>query len=336
MTHTDPSSPPLQVQERYARFARDEAPVRSALYSDWAAGVASDAVAAGILARIPASRRQPPLVFAVTRLLGAPERPFAIWAGWLREHADAVVAECARRSVQTNEPLRAAALLPALALVEGPVALLEVGASAGLCLYPDRYSYRYRGADGVSAVDPVGGPSAVVLDCAAEGDPPVRMPRVVARLGIDLHPLDARDGSDRRWLETLVWPGEDGRVERIRAALDVAAADPPRLVAGDAAELIPEVAARVRRTAPDATLVVTTPGVLAHVPRAGRERIIAAAQRAGRWITLDAPTLHGHWRPAIDPAAWPEGGFALALDGEVLAAADPLGAWIRWRAERRS
>ena len=335
MTHADPPSQPKQVQDRYTRFARDEAPDRSALYADWAAGVASDPVAAGILARIPASRRQPPLVFAVTRLLGAPERPFAIWAGWLREHADAVVAECGRRSVQTNEPLRSAVLLPALSLVEGPIALLEVGASAGLCLYPDRYSYRYRTADGVRAVDPADGPSAVILDVEAEGDPPVRMPQVVARYGIDLQPLDARDPADRRWLEGLVWPGEQGRVERVRAALDVAAADPPRLVAGDAADLIPEVAARVRQSAPDATLVVTTPGVLAHVPRAGRERIIAAAQREGRWITLDAPALHGHWRPSIDPAAWPPGGFALALDGDVLAAADPLGAWIRWGAVRR-
>ncbi|KHK98629.1 hypothetical protein LK09_06675 [Microbacterium mangrovi] len=322
--------------ERYARFARDEAPGRSALYADWAAGAASDPAVLAVLARIPASHRQPPLVFAVTRLLGAPEAPFPEWAGWLLAHADAVVAECGRRTVQTNEPLRSAVLLPALSLLEGPIALLEVGASAGLCLYPDRYSYRYRGAEGIRSVDPADGPTRVVLDCRVEGAPPARMPQIVARHGIDLQPLDARDPMDRRWLEGLVWPGEDGRVERVRAALDVAAADPPSLVAGDAADLIPEVAARVRRAAPEATLVVTTPGVLAHVPRAGRERIIAAAREAGRWITLDAPSLHDAWTEPVDVDAWPRDGFALALDGDVLAAVDPLGGWIRWASERRA
>ena len=59
------------VQRRYARFADEEAPGRSDLYAAWAAGVASDPETAAILDRIPENRRQPPLVFAVTRMLGA-------------------------------------------------------------------------------------------------------------------------------------------------------------------------------------------------------------------------------------------------------------------------
>lgn len=321
------------VAERYARFARDEAPGRSARYAEWAAGTATDPAAIAVLARIPLAHRQPPLVFAVTRLLGAPDAPYPQWAAWLTAHADAVVAECGRRSLQTNEPLRCAALLPALSLIDGPIALLEVGASAGLCLYPDRYSYRYRKPDGTTiALDPADGPSAVVLSCALRGNasPPLRMPHVVWRAGIDLHPLDARSGDDRAWLTGLVWPGETGRFERISAALDVAVADPPDLFEGDAADTLASVAALAP---PDAALVVTTPGVLAHVPRAGRQRIIAVAQAAGRWITIDAPSLHDAWHPAIDSAAWPAGAFALALDGGVLAAVDPLGRFVEWRIE---
>jgi hypothetical protein len=317
------------VAERYARFAREEAPGRSALYTAWAEAVASDAVLGGVLARIPATRRQPPLVFAVTRMLGAPA-DVADWSAWVVAHADAVVAECERRSVQTNEPLRCAALLPALSLVGGPIALLEVGASAGLCLYPDRYAYRFTSDDGdVLALDPPGG-SAVVLGSRLRGGrrPQLHLPEVVWRAGIDLSPLDARDADDRRWLETLVWPGETGRAERIRDALDIAASDPPRMIAGDAADVLAEVAALAPA---EATLVVTTPGVLAHVPAAGRRRIIESARAAGRWITMDAPALHEGWNAPIDTGTWPSDAFALALDGEVLAAVDPLGGFVEWR-----
>jgi hypothetical protein len=207
------------VRERYARFARDEAPDRSELYADWATGVARDSEIARILARIPATRRQPPLVFAVTRMLGAPEVPFAAWSAWLREHADEVVAEASRRRLQTNEPQRCAALLPALATIDGPIALLELGASGGLCLYPDRYSYRYRATGGMTALDPADGPSTVVLECDVYGDPPLRMPHVVWRAGIDLDPLDAADAGDRRFLTSLVWPGESGRADRFEVQL---------------------------------------------------------------------------------------------------------------------
>jgi hypothetical protein len=204
-----------EVQERYARFARDEAPGRSDVYEEWAAGVAADTATARLLTRIPATRRQPPLVFAVTRLLGAPLGGFEEWSRWLAAHIDAAVAESGRRGLQTNEPLRCAALLPALSGIEGPIALLEVGASAGLCLYPDRYSYRYRGGPDL---DPADGASAVVLESAMHGGPPLRMPDVVWRAGIDLEPLDAADADDRRFLTSLVWPGEEGRAARIEAA----------------------------------------------------------------------------------------------------------------------
>jgi hypothetical protein len=312
------------VVARYARFAREEAPGRSPVYAEWAAGVADDPEVAGILVGIPETHRQPPLVFAVSRMLGAPEEGYTAWAHWVRRNAGALAAECARRSIQTNEPLRCAALLPALSALDGPIALLEVGASAGLCLYPDRYSYRYATADGVVALDPVDGPSTVVLRSRLVGAPRLRLPRIVWRAGIDLAPRDARDPADRAWLTGLVWPGERGRRERIEDALDIAAADPPALTAGDAADLLADVAAGAPR---DATLVVTTPGVLAHVPRARRRALIDAARSAGTWITIDDPALHDGWRSI--PRPWP-GGFALAVDGDVVAAVDPLGASVEW------
>lgn len=318
------------VAARYERFARDEARGRSALYAEWASGVVADERVRGILARIPANRRQPPLVFAVARLLGAPEAAYPEWARWVLAHGDAIVAECTRRSLQTNEPLRCAALLPALSLIEGPIALLEVGASAGLCLFPDRYSYRYRTAGRKYALDPAGGPSRVELSSEFRGErmPRLRLPEIVWRAGIDLDPLDPRDPRDRRFLTTLVWPGETGRVERIASALDVAAADPPRIVRGDATE--PGALDSLARTAPrDATLVVTTPGVLPHIPRAGRARLAEGIGALGaRWITIDPPGIFAERSAGCDRGG--QDGFVLALDGGALAVVDPLGESVAW------
>lgn len=318
------------VQERYARFARDEAPGRSALYAEWATGVAGDEELRAVLRRVPETHRQPPLVFAVARLLGAPLAGYREFRSFVLTNAEAVVAECAARSLQTNEPLRLAALLPVLSEIDGPLALLELGASAGLCLYPDRYSYRYTGEDGRvrRALDPEDGPSAVVLHSRVTGElPALRMPRVVWRAGIDLAPLDAADDADRRWLRGLVWPGEAGRERRVEAALDIAAADPPLLVAGDAGERVEELAARAPA---DATLVITTPGVLVHIPRAARSALVARIRSLpARWVTIDPPGLLDGWAPPVEAATWP--GFVVALDGRVRAAADPLGRWWEWR-----
>lgn len=323
------------VAERFDRFAREEAPGRSEVYAAWARLVADDPELQAVFARIPARHRQPPLVFAVTRLLGlgsdddGAAQDAAHWRDGVLARADTVVAECAQRSLQTNEPQRCAALLPALSRISGPIALLEIGASAGLCLYPDRYSYRYRAPGGVVALDPPDGVSEVVLECAVRGDrmSEVALPEIVWRAGIDLAPLDPRSPETDAWLTGLVWPGEEGREERVRAALGIAASDPPLLVAGDGADLLADLAAQAPA---GATLVVQTPGVLAHIPWAGRHALIDAARRAGRWITLDAPTLHEGWSTPVDVDGWP-GGCALGLDGEVLAAADPLGAWIAVR-----
>ena len=306
------------VRLRYRRFADEEAPGRSDLYADWASGVADDPEMQRVLARIPENRRQPPLVFAVTRMLGVSLGRYDAWRAFVLARADEVVRECGDRRLQTNEPLRLAPLLPVLSEIDGPIALLEVGASAGLCLYPDRYSYRFVGADGRmrAALDPADGPSPVVLQSRVDGPlPAVRMPDIAWRAGIDLAPLDARDDRDRRWLQGLVWPGEEGREQRVRAALDIAL------------ERIDALAAEAPR---GATLVITTPGVLVHIPRETRTALVERIRVLdARWVTIDPPALLDVWQPPVLAEEWP--GFVVALDGEVRAAADPLGRWWEWR-----
>lgn len=320
------------VRERFERFAREEAPGRSDVYAEWSAGVAEDAEVQAVLARITPQHRQPPLVFAVTRLLGAGGAGYAEWRSFLLSHADEVVAECERRMVQTNEPLRLAALLPVLGRIDGPIALLELGASAGLCLYPDRYSYRFAAPDGTERlrIDPADGPSRVQLTSIVRGMlPDIRMPEVVWRAGVDLAPVDVRDVDDRRWMQSLIWPGETQRAERIAGAIAIAQEDPPLLLTGDAEARLDDLLA----SSPEgATPVIMTPGMLVYLPRASRTSLIDRIRLSGaRWVTIDAPGLHDGWLSPVGPASFD--GFAVALDGRVLSDADPLGRWWEWRTD---
>jgi hypothetical protein len=320
------------TSEWYQRFATREAHGSSARYEEWALGVAGDPELLAALETLPAPRRQPALLFAVSRLLGSPSVDYAGWRGWVLDHWPALHAELLVRLTQTNEPLRCAALLPVLAAIPGPIALLEVGASAGLCLYPDRYGYRY---DGGEPLHPVDGPSALLLECTTSGGVPVPtiMPTIVWRAGIDLAPLDVADAADVRWLESLVWPEQTERLERIRSAVAIARADPPLLIAGDVTDALPALAARAPR---DATLVVVSSGVLVYVARPAREEFVAAVGTLdARWLSLEAAGLFPTVVAGIERATGITadrlaGRFALSLDGEALAFVAPHGQRIDW------
>jgi len=314
--------------EWYRGFAEGEALGRSAIYVDWASGIAEDDRMLALIDELPETTRQPSLVFAVARLLGAPEAGFAEFRQWMLANWPRVRPEVARRLNQTNEPGRCASLMPALAAIPGPLALLEIGASGGLCLYPDRYSYLYDDA----RIDPGAGPSEVLLRCTTNGHVPLPqgLPEIVWRAGIDLAPLDVRDADDRRWLETLAWPEERERRERIRAAIEIARQDPPLLVRGDATDALAGLA---EQAPAGATLVVITSGVLVYLPFAKRERFVAAMrERRAReenihWLSLEGASVLPRVREAL-PAG--DGRFVLALDEHPLAWTGPHGQSLDW------
>ena len=221
----------MSTAERYRAFAEQQARGQSPLYERFAHEVADDPALLDLLAGLPPLKQQPNLLFGAVRYLGGP--PSAAWA---REHWTEVVAVMRTRRTQTNEAGRCAVLLPLLIGLPQPLALLEVGASAGLCLYPDVYGYRYNGV-------PLGD-GDVVLDCTVTGGPvPDRRPEVVWRAGLDLHPIDVGDEDELRWLEALVWPGQKHRLDRLRGAAAVARADPPLLRRGDLLTDLPGLAA---------------------------------------------------------------------------------------------
>ena len=225
------------LRDYYGAFSRLEASGTSPIYTSWAEGVATDDEVIALLLELPRPKRQANLLFAAARHLGAGEGTYADLRDWLLDHWGDVRQLMLARSTQTNEAGRCATLLLALTRIPGPLALIEVGASAGLCLYPDRYSYRYTVTEATgtefeqsTTLDPADGPSAVVLDCElTNASVPEHLPEVVWRAGLDLNPLDITDADQREWLTSLVWPEHESRRERLLAAASIAAADPRTL-----------------------------------------------------------------------------------------------------------
>lgn len=311
----------------YRRFA-EEAAGRSPLYAALALAVAGDEAMQRVLGRLPPGRRQPHLLFAAFRhLFGTPADPRA-FRTTLLARPDAVRSVMLARATQTNEPARCALLLPVLARLPAPLALIEAGASAGLCLLPDRYGYDYGGA---RLPAPEGGP---VFSCAAgPGVPlPAAPPMVAWRAGLDLHPLDPASPTDAAWLETLVWPGQERRLDGLRLALRLAARERPRVVAGD---LLGEALPALCREAPrGATRVLFHVATLAHVADARARSAFArrAPGLADAWISCEGPEVFPEIAARV-PRPGPAGALLLALDGRPLAWADPHGAWLDWFAE---
>ena len=292
----------MGTAEDYRRFATAEARGSSACYEAWAVGVADDDALLSRLEEVTPRERQPNLLFAAARFVGIPAGPFEAFRDAVLDRWDEVREVMRTHRTQTNEPGRCAVLLPVLAALPQPLALLEVGASAGLCLYPDRFAYRY---DAGREIHPRTGRGAAVIECVTDGAVPLPevLPEVVWRAGIDLHPLDVADMADVRWLETLVWPEQDDRRARLRAAMAVAREKPPHLVAGDLTERLGEVAAQAPA---GATLVVFHSAVLSYLDRASRDRFTAAVRALPAcWVANEArgvlPFAEGALPPSPDP-----------------------------------
>jgi len=237
---------------------------------------------------------------------------------------------------QTNEVARAAVLMPGLMTVAAatglPLRLLELGASAGLNLRLDAYRYSL----GEAVFDPE--PSAALqpvltLQPSWSGaTPALTLPRIIARRGVDLAPVDLRDAHARDRLTAYVWPEHGVRLARLEAAIAAFVLDPVEVDRADAAGW---VEAHVQPQAGAATVVyhsiawqyfpaATKARITAHMAAAGAAAT-AAAPLCWLRFEFDAPALDGAL-PTLRLRSWP------GDTDQLLARAHPHGAAIEWLA----
>lgn len=322
-----PGDDAAQLREYYRHFAAVEATEVSPLYAEWAAAAAVDEEVLRLLAEVPASKRQPNLLFAAARIHGVELQSWAQARQQVMQRWEAIAATLRARRTQTNEPGRLAVLNLAFSRIaeeeRKPLALIEVGASAGLCLHPDAWPLRYQPGDQIlSPAGPLH--SGLELNCTLEGvEPPSTLPEVAWRAGADLNPLDLTRAEDADWLRALVWPGMEHRLERLDAGAELVAQQPPHLVAGDLNELLAGLLAQVPA---DAVPVVFHSAVLVYLPREERARFLEQLRVSGaRWVSNEGPTVFPDIQERLPQGEVEGQGFVLTLDGEPLARTGPHG-----------
>lgn len=263
------------------------------------------------------------------------DRAYDLFREFVLDNEAAIRRLVSTRRTQTNAVRRCAALYPAFRWIaenaaSGPLALLELGPSAGLNLRWDAYRYRYR-RDGEA--DRVVGKadSPVTIDSTIRaGDPPLPAdpPPVVERLGIDIAPLDVTNDEDVTWLRALVWPEHTDRHALLEDAIPAVRDDPPEIVQGDAVERLPEL---VGRLPADATRVVYNTQVLYQLTDDERDRIRAHIRESGRdqplyWISGEG--AHPDYDESIELT------ITHSADGELeerlVAAYQQHGRWVAW------
>jgi hypothetical protein len=293
----------------------------------------------------------------VAALAGRPYEPpagdvAATFVDFCHQHRAALKILVTTRSTQTNEIGRCTNLLPGLCHVAAqygwsePLALLDLGTSAGLNLLFDDYGYTYRAQHGDDTLAVGAGDAPVALSCGSRPDltplPVLGLPTISERVGLDRSPIDPFSDEQARWLLACLWPDNLARFGRLRAALDNVrrSPHPPRLEQGDMVHDLDRVAGTIGGDGP---LVVFHSWVAAYLDEQQQRALVAEVRALG----AKRPVHHLYSEMGFETPGLPTPPSPVDRDGEDLATAlvhigpdgaaperladtHPHGYWIRW------
>ncbi|MEQ8858075.1 MAG: DUF2332 domain-containing protein [Pseudomonadales bacterium] len=349
---------PETLARRFHVFGRVEAPhLDSPMYAELSYGVSQDRELVELAAHTRLGQPPPNMLFAAVQYLllsgvehelrrhypavsGEPRPPlpaFPAFREFCLTQRSRIIEQLETRLTQTNVIQRCACLLPAFVQVQRetarPLALLEVGPSAGLNLNWDRYRYRY--VDGsereVAAWGDVGSPVSMTSELRGGRLPPLDPAVfVTSRTGIDIHPIDIDDEDQVRWLQALIWPEHVERHGRLLAAVRLAREHRPALLRGDA---VTEAAGLLTAVPPDAAVVVFATFVLYQMTREQRRALLQSVAAFARDHERRVDLI------TMDSLAGSDSELALTTylagtrETRRLARVNAHGRWLRWQGE---
>ncbi len=348
-----------QLAAIWTYFGEHECGDYSRLYTRICETVAADDAVLDLVLDAPPTSHQPNVLLGAVHylLLGGLDHPLAaVYAGESDTevgplfvdvclgHREEILALLATRHTNTNEVGRSAVIGPALTAVAqrlgAPLGLVDVGCSAGLNLFCDRYLLDYGPRGTTGPVD-----AAVRIECEiVNGKVPVapQLPEIRARVGLDRDPMDLTDEDNARWLLACIWP-DTGRVPRARSAIEAAQLALPELVQGDAVD---DITAVVLGLPAAVTPVVVTTWALAYLSRVRRTEFHETLRTASRarpiaWVSAEGVGVVDAFAEITPPTDANRTDasilglitFRAGVDvREHLGFVQPHGAWIDWRA----
>lgn len=338
-----------ELSEQFHAFAGPECRETSPLYCSLTEAIASDAEILNIASQARAGQPVPNLLFAAVHYLlvehpvqpladyyatctAEPEDPtkaFPLFKAFVLQRQREIVELLQTRLVQTNEVRRCACLFPAfmhaLRMVDPlPIALLEIGCSAGLNLLWDRYRYAYD--DSGKEFGDRDSPTLITSEFL--GKRPAGMddslPSVAHRIGIDLHPIDTSKPTEVNWLRALIWPEQHERRQLLEAAIRRQQEVEFELRTGDGFADISTIAAEIPA---DTLLCIFHTHVANQISREKREHFLETIRELGRH--RDLLHLYNNLHDAhLRLQVFRKG----ILTRQTLANTDGHGRWLEWLA----
>lgn len=254
------------LQEIFTQFAENECQNSSRLYEVLANAIAEDKELLAVASQIPYEQPAPNLFFAAVNYLlkdsndslrhyypnytkhaKSAEEAVHSFKIFVKKNQLQLSYLFATRLVQTNEVRRCAYLYPMLSEIfhkhQQPLALIEIGTSAGLQLGIDHYQFSY-GEQTVGNET-----SELILTSDNRGDAlpeSIHFPMQVAtRIGMDLRTMNVQEKEDLQWLEALIWPEHEERRQLLQKAASITRELPIQLVDGDATKKLLRIAKNI-------------------------------------------------------------------------------------------
>ncbi len=232
---------------------------------------------------------------------------------------------------QTNEAGRSASFMAGLLWLSGKLGprfeLNELGASAGINTMMERYAYDLGGV----RAGPHDSPMQIIPEW--RGPPPPDHPvEIIAIRGCDQAPIDLSDPDAALRVKSYVWPEIQPRLDRMDAAIALAARQAPDVVRADAADWVDQRLAAPQDTG--VTRVFHHSIVWQYIPADRRDRIAAAIAAAGAeaiderplaWMMLE--TNRETFRHELRIRHWSGAGDS---GWQLLGQAQAHGSWVEW------
>ncbi|WP_409270562.1 DUF2332 domain-containing protein [Neobacillus sp. SCS-31] len=338
------------VSNRFMAFAEKECKGSSALYEHLSRKIVGDPELLELSSHAKKGQPLPNLLFGAVHYLllqGADhplrgfyasieqtpqpaEASFPYFKDFCLENRMQIIELLETRLVQTNEVRRCAYLFPLFNHIHEqaarPLALIEIGTSAGFQLLWDHYSYTYGdgfvyGRDGAE----------VKIDAAVKGDaqPVLNKPiaPVSARYGLDLHINDVTKDEDSLWMKALIWPEHHDRRELFEGAVLCTKANREKInfIEGDGVELLPRL---VEKIPEDSTIVIFHTHVANQMPPETKLQLLKNIEQ----ITKSRDVFHLYNN--MDDANLHLDSFIGGQKRHQLAAiTDGHGSWFEWKLE---